>query len=353
MSTLLKQTLESIRPVDRSLAPAIQAHLNDLTKPLGSLGRLEEIALRYGLATGTVKPLPGKCRIYCFAGDHGVADEGVSAFPKEVTPQMVFNMLAGGAAVNVFARHAGADLKIVDMGVDADFAETPGLLRHKVARGTANLAKGPAMTTAQAVQALETGITLATQSAREGITLLGTGEMGIANTTPATALFAAYLELPPASITGRGTGVDDNRLKHKIGVIEKGLAVNKAALADPLATLAALGGFEIAGIAGLILGTAANRIPVVVDGFISTAGALAAMKLQPAVADYVFFSHLSEEAGHRVILKALGVKPILDLGMRLGEGTGAALAMTLIQASLKMSSEMATFSSAKVSGKSA
>ena len=350
--SILQQTLKSIHPADRSLATAIQAHLDDLTKPQGSLGRLEEFAMRYGLATGTVKPRIPSCRIYCFAGDHGVADEGVSAFPKEVTPQMVFNMLAGGAAVNVLARHAGADLKVVDMGVDADFGDAPGLLKHKVARGTANLAKGPAMTLAQTVQALETGIALATQAAADGITLLGTGDMGIANTTPATALFAAYLGLKPADITGRGTGVDDERLKHKIAVIEKGLAVNKASLNDPLTTLAALGGLEIAGIAGLILGGAAKRIPVVVDGFISTAGALAALKLQPAVADYVFFSHLSHERGHQVVMKALDIKPILDLNMRLGEGTGGALAMMLISAAIKMVNEMATFSSAHVSTKS-
>ena len=217
--TTLQQTLKSIHPADRSLAPAIQAHLDDLTKPQNSLGRLEEFAMRYGLATGNIKPGTPKCRIYCFAGDHGVADEGVSAFPKEVTPQMVFNMLAGGAAINVFARHAGADLKVVDMGVDADLTEAPGLLKHKVARGTANLAKGPAMTITQAIQALETGIALAEQAASDGITLLGTGDMGIANTTPATALFAAYLGLNPAAITGRGTGVDDARLLHKIEVI--------------------------------------------------------------------------------------------------------------------------------------
>jgi nicotinate-nucleotide--dimethylbenzimidazole phosphoribosyltransferase len=264
---------------------------------------------------------------------------------------MVFNMLNGGAAINVFARHVGAELKVVDMGVDTDFGNVPELLHHKVARGTANMAIGPAMTLPQTVQALETGIALATQAARDGINLLGTGEMGIGNTTPATALFAAYLGLKPATITGRGTGVDDTRLQHKIHVIEKALAANHVALNDPLSTLAALGGFEIAGIAGLILGGAANRLPVVVDGFISTAGALAALKLQPAVADYLFFSHLSEEAGHRVVMNAIGIKPLLDLNMRLGEGTGGALAMTIIQASLKMLTEMATFSSAHVSGK--
>jgi nicotinate-nucleotide--dimethylbenzimidazole phosphoribosyltransferase len=350
--SMFEQTLKSIHPADRSLAPAIQAHLDDLTKPQGSLGRLEEFALRYGLATGTVTAKPVKARIYCFAGDHGVADEGVSAFPKEVTLQMVFNMLSGGAAINVFARHAGADLKVVDLGVDAEFENAPGLLKHKVARGTANLAKGPAMTLDQATQALETGIRLAAQAADEGITLLGTGDMGIANTTPATALFAAYLNLKPSDICGRGTGIDDERLRHKIAVIERGLAANQAALGNPLATLAALGGLEIAGIAGLILGGADRKVPVVVDGFISTAGALAALKLQPAVADYLFFSHLSEERGHKAVMQALQIKPILDLNMRLGEGTGAALAMTLISAAVKMSNEMATFSSAHVSEKS-
>lgn len=349
---LLHNTLKSIQPADRSLAPAIQAHLDDLTKPQGSLGRLEEFVMRYGLATQQVKPPPPTCGIYCFAGDHGVADEGVSAFPKAVTPQMVSNMLAGGAAINVFSRHAGADLKVVDIGVDADFADAPGLLKHKVARGTANLAKGPAMTLAQTRQALEIGIELAAQSRTRGITLLGTGDMGIANTTPATALFSAYLGLKPEEITGRGTGVNDEGLQRKIAAIDKGLAVNHAALKDPLTTLAALGGLEIAGIAGLILGGAANRIPVVVDGFISTAGALAALKLAPAVADYVFFSHLSDERGHRVVMEALKIKPILDLNMRLGEGTGGALAMTLITAAIRMANEMATFSSAHVSGKS-
>jgi nicotinate-nucleotide--dimethylbenzimidazole phosphoribosyltransferase len=351
--TCLQQTLSSIRPVDRSLAPSIQAHLDDLTKPQGSLGRLETLAMQYCLATHSTHPVLGKLRIYCFAGDHGVADEGVSAFPKAVTPQMVHNMLAGGAAINVFARHVGAELKVVDMGVDAEFAEAEGLIREKVARGTANIAVGPAMSGAQTVQALEAGIRLAGQSARDGVTLLGTGEMGIANTTPATALFAAYLGCTPASITGRGTGLTDDRLVHKIAVVEKALAVNRQRLDSPLAILSALGGFEIAGIAGLVLGAAAHGIPVVADGFISTAGALAAIRLQPGAADYIFFSHLSEERGHRLIMEKLAVKPILDLNMRLGEGTGAALAMNLIAASVRMYNEMATFSSAQVSNKEA
>jgi nicotinate-nucleotide--dimethylbenzimidazole phosphoribosyltransferase len=347
--SLLQQTLSAIHPADRSLEPAIQAHLNDLTKPQGSLGRLESLALQYCLAAHTLQPKAGLLRVYCFAGDHGVASEGVSAFPKEVTPQMVGNMLAGGAAINVFARHVGAELRVVDMGVDADLHGAPGLIHRKIARGTANIAVGPAMRRDQAIQALEAGIGLAMEAARDNVTLLGTGEMGIANTTPATALLSAYLGCPPVEITGRGTGVDDARLQNKIQVIERALAVNRGRIADPLDALAALGGFEIAGIAGLVLGGAAAHIPVVVDGFISTAGALAALRIQPAVADYVFFSHLSAEQGHRRIMKELSVKPILDLDMRLGEGTGAALAMSILAASLKMYNEMATFSGARVS----
>ena len=347
----LQATLAAIHPVDRTLIPAIQAHLDDLTKPQGSLGRLEELAMTYCLATNAVEPRLGGLRVCCFAGDHGVASEGVSAFPKEVTPQMVYNMLAGGAAINVFSRHVGADLKVVDMGVDADLERTAGLIHAKVARGTANICVGPAMPEQQAVRALESGIALADEAAAAGITLLGTGEMGIANTTPATALFSAYLGCPPADITGRGTGVDEARLQHKIRVIEKALAVNRSRLGTPLGVLAALGGFEIAGIAGLVLGGAARGIPVVVDGFISTAGALAALRLQPAAADYVFFSHLSDERGHRVIMNKLAVKPVLDLNMRLGEGTGAALAMGLIAAAVKMYNGMATFSGAHVSNR--
>ena len=346
---LLQKTLKSITHVNRQLTPSIQSHLDDLTKPQGSLGRLEEIAMQYCLATHTATPTLGKMRIYCFAGDHGVANEGVSAFPKEVTPQMVLNMLGGGAAINVFTRHVGAELRIVDMGVDTDFANLPGLINRKVKRGTANMTKGPAMTRLEVTQALESGIALATDAAAEGVTLLGTGEMGIANTTPATALFAAYLGMVPAEITGRGTGLNEDGVRHKQAVIEKALAVNPSDPATPLETLAALGGFEIAGITGLILGAAASRIPVVVDGFISSAGALAAMRLQPEVAPYLFFSHVSQERGHRAIMERLAIRPILDLNLRLGEGTGAALAMNIIAAAIKMYNEMATFSSAHVS----
>ncbi len=344
----LDPVLAAIEPVSRTIEPEVQAHLDDLTKPRGSLGRLESLAMQYCLARQTDKPDVGKKRICCFAGDHGVAATGVSAFPAEVTPQMVRNMLAGGAAINVLSRHANAELVVIDIGVNDPLENAPGLCRLKVRSGTGNIAEGPAMTLAEAAQAVMHGVELAETAAADGVTLLGTGEMGIANTTPATALFAAYFNLPVESITGRGTGIDDARLQHKTQVIQQALEVNRARLTDPLSTLAALGGLEIAGICGLILGAAARRIPVVVDGFISTAGAAAAFALKPEVRDYLFFSHLSREQGHRQALAAFHARPLLDLDMRLGEGTGAALAMTLIEAAVKIYNEMATFSSAGV-----
>ncbi len=347
--SLLERTLASVAPVDRGLIPAVEAHLDDLTKPPKSLGRLEELALRYCLATNTAQPSLGRKKIFCFAGDHGVADEGVSAFPKSVTPQMVRNMLAGGAAVNVLSRHAGAELEVVDMGVDDPLEHAPGLCRRKIRGGTSNIALGPAMSADEARRALEAGIQLACDAADAGVRLVGTGEMGIANTTPSTALFAALLGCPVEAVTGRGTGVDDRGLQRKIAVVNRALQVNRERLTDPLATLAALGGFEIAGICGLVIGAASRRLPVVVDGFISTAGALAAVRLRPEIADYLFFSHLSQEKGHRQVLEAFDTRPILDLGMRLGEGTGAALAMLVIEGAVKVYAEMATFSSARVS----
>ncbi|MFO7871149.1 MAG: nicotinate-nucleotide--dimethylbenzimidazole phosphoribosyltransferase [Kiritimatiellia bacterium] len=344
----VEETIAKIRPVDRSIERDVQAHLDDLTKPRGSLGKLEQIAMRYCLVRNTLAPDPPRKKIFCFAADHGVADEGVSAFPREVTPQMVQNMLSGGAAINVLARHAGAGLAVVDIGVASGIAGD-GLIRKKVRPGTANIARGPAMTTGEAVEAIETGILLAGEAADTGVELLGTGDMGIANTTPSTALYAAYLDMPVEVITGRGTGIDDDKLRNKIGIIEKALSVNSAALTDPLSTLAALGGLEIAGICGLVLGGAARSVPVVVDGFISTAGAVAAMQMKPEVRDYLFFSHVSRERGHRAIMEKLDASPLLDLDLRLGEGTGGAVAMTIIDAAIKVYNEMATFSSAKVS----
>ncbi len=347
----LQDILASIKPVDNSLRGKIQAHLDDLTKPQGSLGRLEEVAMKFAVAAGTDRPVLKKKKVFCFAADHGVAEEGVSAFPAEVTPQMVYNMLNGGAAINVLARHAGADIDVVDIGVNYDFPDHPCLRKSKIRKASANMAKGPAMSLDETLNAVMTGISLAREAHEEGYHLLATGEMGIANTTPATALFAVLLDLPVESITGRGTGIDDKMLVHKVAVIKQAIENNRGSLATPLEVLSSLGGFEIAGICGLILGAASVGMPVVVDGFISSAGAVAAMKLSCKVSDYLFFSHLSNEQGHKAIMNKLGARPILDLDLRLGEGTGAALAMQVIEGAVKVYNEMATFSSANVSEK--
>ncbi len=344
--------LNAILPVDTSLSDVVQAHLDDLTKPQGSLGRLESIAMAYCLARGTAAPTCKRKRVVAFAADHGVTAEGVSAFPSEVTPQMVMNMLAGGAAINVLTQHTDAELKIVDIGVN-DTLEAAGdqLCRYKVRFGTANMTQGPAMTEAEMYEAVAVGIEMADAAAGDQVDLLASGEMGIGNTTAATALFSVLLDLPVEEITGRGTGIDDNALAHKIEVIKRAIAVNKAQLDSPLGTLAAVGGLEIGGICGLALGAAAHRIPLVVDGFISTAGALCAIKAKPEAAGYLFFSHRSNEQGHRRVLEAMNVDPILDLDLRLGEGTGAALAMPIIEAAIRTYNEMATFSGAGVSNR--
>jgi len=343
--------LDAITPVDRSLEAKIRAHLDNLTKPVGSLGFLEDLAANYCLMTGNITPQLGKKRIVTFVGDHAVAAEGVSAYPSEVTPQMVYNMLAGGAAINVLTKHIGADLQVVDIGVANPLEGASGLLRRKVKAGTDNMSRGPAMTQEEAIQAILVGVELAHAAADDGVTLLGTGEMGIANTTPSSALYASLIPCPVIEVTGRGTGIDNTRLRHKIKVIERSLEVNANLLSDPLSTLAAVGGLEIAGICGLILAAAAKKLPVVVDGFISSAAALVAMRLSESVLDYLFFSHCSAEAGHRTFFERLGIRPILDLDLRLGEGTGAALAMHVIEGAVKIYNEMATFDSAGVSSK--
>ena len=328
----------------------MRARLDRLTKPPGSLGVLEDVAARYCRITGTLDPVLGKKKIFTFAGDHGVAAEGVSAYPAAVTPQMVRNMLAGGAAVNVLARHVGAEVSVIDIGVDDPLNGATGLHRAKIKPGTGNIARGPAMELDEAVRALETGIAIATDAAAAGVAMIGGGDMGIANTTSASALFAAMLPCPAAEVTGRGTGIDAPTLARKTAIVAQALAVNRKHLTDPLTTLAAVGGFEIAGIAGLFLGAAARRVPAVVDGFIASAGALVACRLCPTVKDYLFFSHCSAETGHRRFFERFGATPLLDLNMRLGEGTGAALAMSLIEAAVKIYNEMATFDSAGVSG---
>lgn len=345
----LRALARSVRPLDREWLDAAQGRLDALTKPRGSLGRLEEVARRLAAIRRCVTPAVRRKRVYTLAGDHGVTEEGVSAFPREVTAQMVLNFLRGGAAINVLSRHVGAEVVVVDVGVDHEFADLPGLVRAKVARGTGNLARGPALSRAQALAAIGVGVGLAARAEEEGVDLLGVGEMGIGNTTPAAALLAAFAGLDPEEVVGRGTGVDDRGLARKAEAVRRGLAVNRPDPDDPIDVLSKVGGLEIAGITGVCLGAAARRIPVAVDGFISTAGALAAVRLCPAVRDYLFLSHLSQERGHARMVEHLGQAPLLVLELRLGEGTGAALAMSVIEASAKILSEMATFGEAGVS----
>jgi nicotinate-nucleotide--dimethylbenzimidazole phosphoribosyltransferase len=346
----LKDAIKSIQPVDTSRTAVLQAQLDDLTHPQGSLGRLEELAKKYCLITGKDKPVIKNKIIFTFAGDHGVAEEGVSAFPKEVTPQMVLNFLRGGAGVNVLAKHVGARVIVVDMGVDYDFEPADGLELRKIARGTRNMTKGPAMTREEAERAVLVGIELV-EKYKDGLDLLGTGEMGIGNTTPSSAIVAVLTGSSPEMVTGRGTGIDDASLKNKVEIIKKAISVNKPDPKDPLDVLAKVGGYEIAGIAGLVLGAALYRIPVVIDGFISTAGALIAAELNPLCRGYIIAAHQSVEIGHRKMLERLEQVPLLDLSLRLGEGTGAALGMSLVEAGVKILCEMATFSGAGVSEK--
>lgn len=338
-----------IRVPDQSFWDRAQARLDRLTKPPGSLGRLEELAARYVMLSGEVKPSLPRAAIFTFAADHGVANDGVSAYPQEVTAQMVLNFLRGGAGVNVLAGHVGAEVRVVEIGVASELPALPGLIRRRIAEGTKNLLHEPAMTKAQARQAVEAGIALATDAAREGIGVLGTGDMGIGNTTPSAAITAVLTGEAPASVTGRGTGIDDASMRRKIAVIEQSLARHRPDPNDSLDVLAKVGGFEIAGLAGLILGGAAARVPIMLDGFISGAAALIAVGLVPASRDYLIASHRSVERGHEAVLTRLGLMPLLDLQLRLGEGTGACLGIGLLQAALKIYLQMATFDEAGVS----
>ena len=346
---LLRETIDRIQPTDPRLLVQAQARLDRLTKPVGSLGRLEELAARYVMITGELKPQLPRGAVFTFAADHGVTAEGVSAYPSAVTPQMVLNFLRGGAAVNVLARHAGIEVRVVDIGVNFDFDAAPGLIHKKVMPGTNNLLVEPAMSPAQAEQALQVGIELAREAAQQGIGLIGTGEMGIGNTTASSAITAVMTGRPVFEVTGRGTGIDDTSHAHKIEVIQRALALHRLNQADAMQVLAKVGGLEIAGLAGLMLGAAAARIPVVLDGFIAGAAALIAVGLQPRCKDYLIASHRSVERGHQAILEHLGLKPLFDLDLRLGEGTGACLGISLVFAAIKILTEMATFDEAGVS----
>lgn len=368
----MQKTLKMITPVKTEFFEKAQKRLDNLTKPPGSLGRLEEFARRLVAITENTMPVLDKKVIFTFAGDHGVAEEGVSAFPKEVTRQMVFNFLNGGAGINVLARHAGAEVIVVDIGVDFDFTkagDSPNstaspvnlgtvplnggwgglFISKKVIMGTKNIRKGPAMAEDEALRCIEVGIELANEYAEKGYKIFATGDMGIANTTPSSAIAAVLTGKPASEVTGKGTGIGDDALRNKIKVIEDAIAVNKPDPSNAVDVLAKVGGAEIGGIAGLIIGAAANRIPVVIDGFISTAGALIAYCIEPNTKDYMFAAHNSVEIGHKAMLEKIGLRPILDLDLRLGEGTGAALAMLIIEAGLKIYKEMATFGEARVS----
>lgn len=346
----LKSILDRITNTNGAFAGQAQERLDNLTKPQGSLGRLEEFAKQLVAISENAMPELDKKVVFTFAGDHGVADEGVSAFPKEVTAQMVLNFVHGGAGINALARHSGADVVVVDIGVDHDFNDLKkdGFISRKIVSGTKNMRKGPAMTREEAEKCIEVGIELANEYAKKGYKIFGTGEMGIANTTPTSAIAAIITGRSLEDITGRGTGINDDVWKNKIQVIRDSIEANKPDPSDPIDVLSKVGGAEIGGIAGLIIGAAANKVPVVIDGFISTAGALIAYLIEPKTKDYMFAAHMSQEIGHKSILEKIGLRPILDLDLRLGEGTGAALAMLVIEAGLKIYKEMATFEEAAV-----
>ncbi len=356
----IEEIIQKIEPLDVRVMEKTQARIDNLTKPQGSLGRLEELAKQICGITGKENPQLRNKVIFTLASDHGVTDEGVSAYPKEVTIQMVYNFLRGGAGINVLANHVGARVTVVDIGVAVDLKPDTRLIIKKINYGTKNMAEGPAMTRDEAVKSICAGIEIfenefsrnsgiPPKAGKNGIDIVGTGEMGIGNTTPSSAITACFTEKPIADITGRGTGLDDRGLKNKISVIRKSLSANKPDPSDAIDVLSKVGGFEIAGLAGIILAAASRKVPVVIDGFISGAAALIAFHLEPKIKDYMIASHCSVEKGHRVILKHMGLKPLLDLDLRLGEGTGAALGIGLAEASVKILTQMATFKKANVS----
>jgi nicotinate-nucleotide--dimethylbenzimidazole phosphoribosyltransferase len=346
--SFLEQTIASIAEVDTEAAAATQRLLDDKTKPRRSLGRLEDLACKVASIRRNSRPPQPTKAIVVMAGDHGVAQEGVSAYPPEVTWQMLLNFASGGAAINVLARQAQARLVVVDMGSSGPEESIPGVLSRRIAPGTRNFTRGPAMTVEQAVLAIEHGITIAQELAGAGVDLIGIGEMGIGNTTVATALLSAFTNRPAREITGRGTGIDDDAFARKVAAIEKALRIHSPGGKPALQILAELGGFEIAGLAGVVLGAAARNIPVLLDGFIASAAALCAARIAPRAAEYVIASHQSVEIGHKVVLEALGCEPLFHFAMRLGEGTGAALAMLMVDAALHIVHEMATFEGAQV-----
>lgn len=349
---LLAQTLERIEPLDAAAVDAARDRQDRMTKPRGALGVLEDVSIQLaGLAGVCPPPVPEPAAVAIFAADHGVHAQGVSPWPQEVTAQMVANFLAGGAVVNAFAIQVGAEVVVVDVGVASDLPAVPGLLPRKIAAGTADLTQGQAMTREQAVEALEIGIEVARDLVAAGNRCLLTGDMGIANTTASAALIAALTGADPAAVTGRGTGIDDEMHRHKIAVINAALALHAPDPADPIGVLAAVGGFEHAALAGFLLGAAALRTPVVLDGVIAGAAALVAAALHPDAPAAWVAGHRSAEPGHTVALAALGLRPLVALDLRLGEGTGALLALPLVQSAVRALAEVATFDAAGVTEK--
>ncbi|MGP0628537.1 nicotinate-nucleotide--dimethylbenzimidazole phosphoribosyltransferase [Nitrospina sp. 32_T5] len=350
-TNILGDSLNAIVSLSPERIQQAKRHMDSLTKPPGSLGKLEEMATRMAAMHAAGKPRIHKRGVFLFASDHGAVAEGISAYPQAVTAQMVHNFLSGGAAINVLARHGGVEVTVIDMGVNHDFASALNLISRKIGKGTNNLRHGPAMTRDQAERALTVGIEFAKQARNDGFDLLGTGDMGIGNTTSSAAILSVLSGRPPAQTTGHGTGIDNAALQHKIAVIEDALSINQPDPADPVDVLAKVGGFEIAGIAGFCIGAASQNLPVVLDGVISIAGAAVAHRMNPNIGDYLFASHNSTEPGCRVGFDLLSLDPLLDFKMGLGEGTGAVLAMHAIEAAVKIYNEMATFEQAGVSTK--
>jgi nicotinate-nucleotide--dimethylbenzimidazole phosphoribosyltransferase len=345
----LMERLEGIGPLDDEAMRAARARQEQLTKPQGSLGQLEELVIRLAGMTGKPRPRFARKAVFVFAADHGVAAQGVSAYPQAVTAQMVLNFLAGGAAINVLARRVGARVIVADLGVASELPAHPELLMYRIGPGTRSFHAGPAMSTQEALSAITAGIEIVEAEIVKGLDLVATGEMGIGNTTSASAIVAAITGRPVADVTGRGTGIDEQVWRHKVAIIEQALAVNRPVADDPLDVLAKVGGYEIAGLVGVMLGAALHRLPVMVDGFISGAAALIAAELCPALRSYLIAAHVSVEIGHRIILERLELIPLLNLNLRLGEGTGAVMAMHLVDDAAAILNEMATFAEACVS----
>ena len=341
---LIEKSIAMIQPLNEKVLAQANERLANQARPAGSLGMLEPVSARLAAIFGTLDVrLDSKVIITC-AGDHGVTEEGVSLFPQEVTPQMVFNFVNGGASINVLGKHAGARVIAADLGVNFDFEPDLPIFHKKIAKGTANLARVPAMSREDAVRSVEAGIEIVNELIADGpLDMLGTGDMGIGNTTPSSAVIAAFSGIEVEKLTGRGTGIDDDALANKIRVIEDALKLHRPDPGDPLDVLAKVGGFEIGGLSGLVIGAAAAGVPVVCDGLIATAGALIACELAPAAKNYLFASHRSVEVGHRFMHKRLGVEPLLDLQFRLGEGTGAAVAMELLDAATRVLCDIKTF----------